>query len=292
MKIIITGSLGNVAKPLAEQLISENHNITIISSNESKRSEIESLGAKAAIGSLLDLGFLKETFSGADSVFLMTPPLVSESNIVKNTVKIGENYAEAVKNSGVKRLVMLSSVGADSPVENGPIAGLHHIENLYSGLETVSSTFLRAGYFYINFFNDIPLVKNAGIIGANYSAEVTVPLVHPRDIAKAAAEELVKISSDQKIRYVVSDNREAGDFAKAFGAAIGKPDLPWVEFTDKQTFEGMSQAGLPEEMAKLYEEMGRGIRNGVVQKDFIKYGSPAEGETKLEDFAKEFASKF
>ncbi|HJY13613.1 MAG TPA: NAD(P)H-binding protein, partial [Flavobacterium sp.] len=166
MKIIITGSLGNVAKPLAEQLISENHNITIISSNESKRSEIESLGAKAAIGSLLDLGFLKETFSGADSVFLMTPPLVSESNIVKNTVKIGENYAEAVKNSGVKRLVMLSSVGADSPVENGPIAGLHHIENLYSGLETVSSTFLRAGYFYINFFNDIPLVKNAGIIGA------------------------------------------------------------------------------------------------------------------------------
>ncbi|MDF2931395.1 MAG: NAD-dependent dehydratase [Chryseobacterium sp.] len=292
MKIIITGSLGNVAKPLAEQLISENHNITIISSNESKRSEIESLGAKAAIGSLLDLGFLKETFSGADSVFLMTPPLVSESNIVKNTVKIGENYAEAVKNSGVKRLVMLSSVGADSPVENGPIAGLHHIENLYSGLETVSSTFLRAGYFYINFFNDIPLVKNAGIIGANYSAEVKVPLVHPRDIAKAAAEELVKISSDQKIRYVVSDNREAGDFAKAFGAAIGKPDLPWVEFTDKQTFEGMSQAGLPEEMAKLYEEMGRGIRNGVVQKDFIKYGSPAEGETKLEDFAKEFASKF
>ncbi|MDF2552812.1 MAG: NAD-dependent dehydratase [Chryseobacterium sp.] len=292
MKIIITGSLGNVAKPLAEQLIAESHDITIISSNESKRSEIESLGAKAAIGSLSDLGFLKETFSGADSVFLMTPPLVSKSNIVKNTIKIGENYAEAIKNSGVKRLVMLSSVGADSPVENGPIAGLHHIENLYSGLETVSSTFLRAGYFYINFFNDIPLVKNAGIIGANYSAEVTVPLVHPRDIAKAAAEELVKTSSDQKIRYVVSDNREAGDFAKAFGAAIGKPDLPWVEFTDKQTFEGMSQAGLPEEMAKLYEEMGRGIRNGVVQKDFIKYGSPAEGETKLEDFAKEFASKF
>lgn len=292
MKIIITGSLGNVAKPLAEQLISENHDITIISSNESKRSEIESLGAKAAIGSISDLDFMKETFSGADSVFLMTPPLVSESNIVKNTVKIGENYTEAVKNSGVKRLVMLSSVGADSPVENGPIAGLHHIENLYSGLEPISSTFLRAGYFYINFFNDIPLVKNAGIMGNNYSAKVTVPLVHPRDIAKAAAEELVKTSSDQKIRYVVSDNREAGDFAKVLGTAIGKPDLPWVEFTDEQAFEGMSQAGLPEEMAKLYEEMGRGIRNGVVQKDFIKYGSPTEGETKLEDFAQEFAAKF
>jgi len=291
MKIIITGSLGNVAKPLAEQLVAENHDITIISSKESKRSEIESLGAQAAIGSISDLNFLKETFNGADSVFLMTPPLVSESNIVENTIKIGENYAKAIKDSGVNRLVMLSSVGADSPIENGPIAGLHHIEKLYSELETVSSTFLRAGYFYINFFNDIPLIKNAGIIGANYSAEVTVPMVHPRDIAKAAAEELVKASSDQ-VRYVVSDNRKAEDFAKVFGTAIGNPDLPWVEFTDKQTFEGMFKAGLPEEMAKLYEEMGRGIRKGIVQEDFIKYGSPIEGETKLEDFAKEFAAQF
>jgi len=292
MKIIITGSLGNVAKPLAEQLIAENHDVTVISSNEAKRSEIESLGAKAAIGSISDLNFLKETFSGADSVFLMTPPMIGAKNIIENTINIGKNYAEAVAETGVKRIVMLSSVGADSPIENGPIAGLHHIERLYSDLENVSSTFLRAGNFYINFFNDIPLIKNAGIIGANYSAEVKVPLVHPRDIAKAAAQELVKTSSDQKIRYIVSDNRKAGDFAQSFGVEIGKPDLPWVEFTDEQTFEGMSQAGLPEEMAKLYEEMGRGIRNGVVQEDFIKYGSPVDGETKLEDFAKEFADKY
>jgi Trk K+ transport system NAD-binding subunit len=58
MKIIITGSLGNVAKPLAEQLIAEGHDITVISSNESKKSEIENLGAKAAIGSITDLNFL------------------------------------------------------------------------------------------------------------------------------------------------------------------------------------------------------------------------------------------
>jgi uncharacterized protein YbjT (DUF2867 family) len=292
MKIIITGSLGNVAKPLAQQLISGGHDITVISSNESKKSKIESLGAKAAIGSVTDVEFLKETFRGADSVFLMTPPMIDATNIIEKTINVGENYVKAIAETGVKRLVMLSSVGADSPVENGPIASLHHIEKIYSDLENVSSTFLRAGNFYINFFNDIPLIKNAGIIGANYSAEVKVPLVHPKDIAKAAAEELVKTSSNQKIRYIVSDNREARDFAKVFGAAIGKPDLQWIEFTDEQTFEGISQAGLPEEMAKLYEEMGRGIRNGVVQEDFIKYDSPIDGETKLEDFAKEFADQF
>lgn len=41
MKIIITGSLGNVAKPLAEQLIAEGHDITIISSNDSKKVKLK-----------------------------------------------------------------------------------------------------------------------------------------------------------------------------------------------------------------------------------------------------------
>jgi len=292
MKIIITGSLGNVAKPLAQQLISEGHDITVISSNENKKNEIESLGAKAAIGSITDLHFLTETFEGADSVFLMTPPIISEKNIIENTVNAGKNYAEAVRKTAVKRVVMLSSVGAESPVENGPIKAIYHIENLYSELENVSVNFLRAGNFYINFFNDIPLIKTAGIIGGNYSPEVEVPLVHPGDIAKAAAEELVKPSSEQKIRYVVTDYRKAGDFAKALGSAIGNPDLPWVEFTDPQAYEGMIQAGLPEEMAKLYEEMGRGIRTGVIQQGFTQAGSPVSEGTKLEDFVDEFKEKF
>ncbi|KMQ62640.1 NAD-dependent dehydratase [Chryseobacterium sp. BLS98] len=292
MKIIVTGSLGNTAKPLAQQLIAEGHDITVISSSEAKKSEIEALGAKAAIGSITDTDFLVKTFEGADAVFAMTPPIMGETNIVENTASAGKNYAEAVTKANVKKVVMLSSVGADSPVENGPIKGLHHIEKIYNELENTSVTFLRAGYFYINFFNDIPLIKNAGIIGGNYPDHVSIPLVHPTDIAKAAAEELVKNTTGKNVRYVVSDSRVPADFAKILGSATGNPELPWVEFTDEQSFEGMVQAGLPKEMAELYVEMGRGMRTGVVQKDFIEQGSPVDGETKLEDFAKEFASKF
>ncbi|MGG5210829.1 NAD(P)H-binding protein [Chryseobacterium sp. MIQD13] len=292
MKIIVTGSLGNTAKPLAQQLISEGHDITVISSSEAKKSEIESLGAKAAIGSITDVGFLVKTFEGADAVFAMTPPVMGETHIVENTANAGKNYAEAIAKANVKRLVMLSSAGADSPVETGPIKGLYHIEKVYNGLENTSVTFLRAGYFYINFFNDIPLIKNAGIIGGNYPENVSIPLTHPVDIAKAAAEELVKNTTGKNIRYVVSDSRVPSDFAKVLGSAVGNSALPWVEFTDEQSFDGMVQAGLPQEMAELYVEMGKGMRTGVVQKDFIEQGSPVDGEIKLEDFAKEFASKF
>lgn len=292
MKIVITGSLGNVAKPLAQHLIAEGNTVTIISSNENRKNEIETLGAKAAIGSITDLDFLIETFDKADAAFLMTPPNMGGINIIENTVNAGKNYAEAIKKTAIKSVVMLSSIGVESPVENGPIKGLHFIEQFYSKLENTSVTFLRAGYFYLNFFNDIPLIKNAGIIGANFSEDATVPLVHPIDIAKAAAEELLKNSKGKNVRYIVSDVRKASDLAKIFGNAIGKPELPWVTFKDKDSLNGMLQAGVPQEMAELYTEMGRGIRNGVVQKDFIEHGSIVTGNVKLEEFGKEFAKKF
>lgn len=292
MKIIITGSLGNVAKPLAEQLIAEGHDVTLVSSNESKKGEIENLGAKTAIGSITDLNFLIETFKGNDAAFLMTPPNMGFENIVENTINAGKNYAEAIKQTGLRRIVMLSSIGVESPIENGPIKGLHFIEKFYNELENTSVTYLRAGYFYINFFNDIPLIKNTGIIGGNFSANVEIPLAHSKDIAKSAAEELVKNTEGKNIKYAVSDVRSGNDFAKVFGNEIGKPELQWVEFKDEDSLNGMLQAGLPQEIAELYTEMGRGIRTGVVQKDFIEQGSVVEGVIKLEEFAKEFAEKF
>jgi hypothetical protein len=117
-------------------------------------------------------------------------------------------------------------------------------------------------------------------------------VVHPHDIAKAAAEELVKDQAGKNIRYIVSDNRKASDFASVLGASVQKPELPWVEFSDEDALNGMLQAGLPQDMAELYVEMGKGMRTGTVQKDFIEHGSPVTGNIKLEDFAKEFSSKF
>jgi nucleoside-diphosphate-sugar epimerase len=60
MKIIVTGSLGHISKPLTEQLISQGHIVTVISSSENRTNEIEALGAKAAIGSLEDAAFVTE----------------------------------------------------------------------------------------------------------------------------------------------------------------------------------------------------------------------------------------
>jgi uncharacterized protein YbjT (DUF2867 family) len=292
MKITVTGSLGNIGKNLIPILTGAGHEVTAISSNIKRKADIEALGAKAAIGLVSDTNFLTAAFSGADAIFAMTPPNLGGSHIIENTTNAGKAFAAAITASGVKKVVMLSSIGADVPGGTGPIEGLYYIEQIYSQLEDVSVTFLRAGYFYTNYYNDIPLIKNAGIIGSNFPATALIPLVHPADIAAAAAEELQQTATGNKVRYIVSDYRPAADLASTFGAAIGKPELPWVAFNDEEALQGMVQAGVPEEIAGLYTSMGAAIRNGAIQQDFIQTGAPVTGTIKLEDFAKEYAAAF
>jgi uncharacterized protein YbjT (DUF2867 family) len=74
MKVVVTGSLGNISKPLTKELVKKGHRVTVISSNPEKQKEIEALGAIAAIGTLEDVDFLVSTFTGADAVYCMVPP--------------------------------------------------------------------------------------------------------------------------------------------------------------------------------------------------------------------------
>lgn len=290
MKITITGSLGNISKPLAKHLLSQGHTVSIVSATADRKKDIEALGAKACIGDLFDPRFYAAAFAGADAVYAMTPPNLGGDDVVANTIKAGTAIVEGVKQSGVKRVVMLSSIGADKPSGNGPIAGLYQIEQLYAQLQNVQVRILRAGYFYLNFYNNIPLVKQAGIIGSNFPGSVNIPLVHTEDIALVVASELSLQTTG--VRYVISDVQSATSVAASLGNAIGNPALPWVAFTDEQMVGGMTQAGVPLKIAEMYADMGRGMADGSITADFFASKAPVDGSIKLDAFAQQFAERF
>lgn len=290
MKIIVTGSLGNISKPLAKQLIANGHDVTIVSSDANKINDIEALGAKAAIGSIADVNFLAQTFEGADAVYTMIPPNFGATNYRKYVGDSGKTYAEAIKKSGVKRIVNLSSIGADIDGATGPISGVHDAEIELNKLEDVAIKHVRAGFFYTNFYNNIPMI-NQGFLGSNYSAQTRLVMTYPEDIADIVAKELQNIFTGKSVRYAVSDERTLGDAVKVLGAAIGKPGLKWIEFTDEQAYQGMLQGGLPPEIARNFTEMGTAVRSGILWKDFDAKGGVISGKTRLEEFAKELAER-
>ncbi len=293
MKFIITGSLGNISKPLAEKLVAAGHMVTVVSSKVEKAAPIEALGAKAAIGSVEDAGFLIQTFSGADAVYTMVPPNFGASDWKKYIAGIGENYAAAIKTSGVKNVVNLSSMGAHMPEGCGPVSGLYFVEKALNRLEGVNVKHLRPGFFYPNFLSQVGMVKHMGIMGGNYGEGTTLVIVHPNDIAEVAAEELQDLTfTGKSIRYIVSDEKTTHELAAIFGKAIGKPELSWVNFKDEDTLAGMLQAGLPEEIAKNYAEMGVAMRSGEMAADYLKHKPATFGKTRLEDFAPVFAAVY
>ena len=105
MKIIVTGSLGNISKPLTSILTANSHQVVVISSNPKRIEAIEKIGATAAIGSIDNVPFLSATFQGADAVYLMIPPNFKEFNSLAYYKRIAENYRKAIQNSGVEQSV-------------------------------------------------------------------------------------------------------------------------------------------------------------------------------------------
>jgi uncharacterized protein YbjT (DUF2867 family) len=293
MKYIITGGAGNISKPLALALLEAGKDVTVIGRSAENLKALTDKGAKAAIGSVEDVEFLRATFKGADAVYTMIPPNHNPTDWKAYIGQIGQNFADALHSSGVKHVVNLSSIGAHLPDGCGPVSGLYRAEKALNTLTDIAILHLRPGFFYYNFLGNVSMVKQMQIIGGNYgNAETKMVLADTGDIASVAAEALQELNfKGHTIRYIASDERNAGDVAKTFGQAIGKPELPWVEFTDEQTLQGLQQAGLAPELAKNYAEMGAAIRTGIMQEDYWK-NKPELSKTKLEDFAPVFAQVY
>jgi uncharacterized protein YbjT (DUF2867 family) len=294
MKVIVTGSLGNISKPLTQALVQKGHSVTVISSNAERQKDIEAIGAKAAIGTMEDVHFLANTFAGADVVYCMVPPnYFAEDDIREYYRKIGINYAQAIKQSGVKRAVNLSSYGAHLDTGTGNILGAHYVENSLNELSGVNITHIRPTYFYYNLLNLIGMIKGAGMILANYGGDQKFDMVSPLDIASAIADEMDTAPTvSRKVRYVSSDALTGNEIARILGTAISKPDLKWLVISDEETLKGFMENGFPELVSKNLVEMFSSLNSGKLAEDY-KLNKPVElGKVKFAAFAKEFADAY
>ncbi|GGB24279.1 NAD(P)H-binding protein [Puia dinghuensis] len=292
MKITLTGSLGHIGKPLTEELVQKGHAVTVISHNPEKKSAIGALGATPAIGSVEDVDFLTTAFAGADAVYTMLPPgnyFDQDYDIYAKCDRLANNFAQAIRQSGVKRLVHLSSIGAHLEKGSGLILLHRHLEITLGKLADVAITFMRPTAFYYNLYGYVPMIKKAGFIAANYGADDKMVWVSPKDIATAIAEEIVTPLTGRKIRYVASDELTCNEVAHILGAAIGKPDLQWMIIPGEQMQSGMIAAGMNPDIVAGLVEMYACVHSGELGADYFRNRPAVLGKIKMTDFAREFA---
>ncbi|MFP9098421.1 NAD(P)H-binding protein [Flavobacterium sp. RHBU_24] len=297
MKIIVTGSLGNISKPLTQELVKNGHQVTVVSSKPEKEKAIQALGATAAIGSLEDAGFLVTTFAGADVVYSMVPPanyFNHSLDFLEYYRSIGSNYAYAIGQAKVKRVINLSSIGAHLDKENGILRGANRVENILNELPAdVVITHIRPTEFYYNLLPHARSAKNNGYIAFNIGNEVVNSWVSPVDIAAAIAEEIsVAPATERNVRYVASEELTYDELVAVLGIAVGNPELKWKQLTDEQMENGLIAKGMNPKIANQMAEMYAAINSGLLYEDYNSNKPKVMGNVKVADFSKDFAQAY
>lgn len=298
MNIVLTGSIGNIGKPLTTALVKKGHAVTVISSNIEKRPAIEALGAKAAIGSMFDTEFLTRTFKGADIVYLMET-MEAAGNMFDKSVdfidtinKIGDSYKTAIEKSGVKKVVHLSSIGAHTDKGTGILIFHYNVEQKLRALPAdVYIKFIRPVGIYFNLLSFMDSIKNKGEIVSNYGGDRKEPWVSQFDIADVIGEEMETPFEGRAVRYVASDEVSPNEIAAALSTAIGKPGLKWRVISDKELLETWLRIGFNEQIARGFVELQAAQRTGVLYEDYNLH-KPVLGKVKLAAFAKDFAALY
>lgn len=288
---VITGATGNTGGEIARKLLQSGKKVRVIARDKNRLNSLEPLGAEIHQGTLDDSNFLANAFEGAAAVYAMIPTDQSARNLFSYMDRIGESIYSALRKAKVPNVVNLSSIGANLSSGTGPIAGLHHQEERLNQLEA-NVLHLRPTFFMENFFVDIPMIREMGIMGSPARPDVILPMIATRDIGDAAADRLNRLDFKGKTVLDLLGPRDVGyaEAAKILGAAIGKPDMPYVQFSYEDAEKGMIQGGLTPDIASKYVEMYRAFNDGLIKP--LPRKPENNTPTTIEEFAKVFAAAY
>ena len=131
--------------------------------------------------------------------------------------------ATAIARSGVRRVINLSSVGAELPAGTGPIAGQHEQEQRLNALAGVDLLHLRPGYFMENHLHAAAAIAALGVYPSLERSDVSVPMVATPDIAAVVVRELTETKTRGVLHLHAPRHYTFQQAATVLGNAIGRP---------------------------------------------------------------------
>jgi uncharacterized protein YbjT (DUF2867 family) len=285
---VITGATGNTGSVVTEKLLAKGEKVRVIGRDAKRLERFTQKGAEAFVADETDRNALAKAFSGAKAVYAMIPPNVVSSDVRAYQEQVSDDLAAAITISGVKYAVVLSSVGADKPDRTGPVVGLHSLEKKLDGIAGLNGLYLRAGYFMENTLGQVGVIQSFGVVAGPVRGDLPLPMIATRDIGTAAAEALLKLDFKGKHTRELQGPRDVtyNDVAKIVGAAIGKPDLKYMQMPATQLKPALTQMGMSSNMADLLLEMSESLNSGYMK--MLEPRSPASSTpTTLETFVAE-----
>ncbi|NYI04581.1 NmrA family NAD(P)-binding protein [Allostreptomyces psammosilenae] len=189
MTIVVTTPTGHVGSRVVRLLLQAGVRPRVLLRDPARLEPDVRARVDARRGDLTDAGFVREAMAGATSAFLVDPTPHTVEDPVGVSRRTGAGLAAAVREAGVRRVVFLSSVGAELRHGAGHIDGLGAIEEQLdaTGADVLH---LRCGYFFTNLLASLDGLA-AGELTTSDAPDRALPWVDPRDIGDVVAARLL-----------------------------------------------------------------------------------------------------
>jgi uncharacterized protein YbjT (DUF2867 family) len=258
----ILGASGNTGSIVANSLLLKGKKVRVVGRDPGRLQRFVDRGAEALAAEMSDAAALTKAFSGARAAYLLLPPAKSREDQERESDAI----AKAVKESGLRYAVFLSSYGAQVPEGTGPVAGLHSSEQKLNAIGGLNVLNLRAAYFMENNLAAIGMIHRMGIFGNALLPDVKFPMVATRDVGNYVAQRLLDLDFSGKQTRELLGERDLSmtEATAAIARGIGKPDLRYEQFPYEQVQQVLMQLGVPPKGAAMYIEMYKAINAGVL----------------------------
>ena len=259
---VILGASGNTGSIIADYLLLNRKTVRVVGRNADRLQRFVDKGAEAFIADWSDTAALTKAFNGAHAAYLMLPPAKSRENQEQESTAI----AQAVKESGIRYAVHLSSYGAQVPEGTGPVTGLHSSEQKLNAISDLNVLHLRAAYFMENNLKSIGMIHGMGVLGNALLPDVKLPMIATPDVGDYATQRLLHLDfSGKQARELLGDRDLSMTEATAvIGRAIGKSDLEYKQLPYDLVEQALTQMGIPPKGAAMYVEMYKAINTGVL----------------------------
>ena len=292
MTVTILGATGKTGGTVADRLLTAGVSVRVVGRSPDKLAALQKRGAQTVTADRADAAALTEALRGSDAAYLMIPGDPTKPDLVGQYARASEAIARAVRDSGVRRAVFLSSLGADLPSGTGPIVGLRDAEARLRAIDGLQLLILRPGYFYENHFGTLTLIKHQGVNGGAIEPGVKVLAIAAADIGVVAAEALrTSDFSGVVVRELVGPrDLTMPEATSLIGKAIGKPDLAYVRFPDEGFVQGLQNAGFHADGARLFLEMSQAFNKGLIRQ--LPENEKLRTTTSFEAFADVFAQAY
>lgn len=260
----IMGATGQTGRAAVAHLRRSGQPVRAISRDSRRAAALFGPEVDVAAADPADPAALAAAFAGAWGVYAMLPPLPGSDDVVGDCAAMARAVAEAVRRSGVRRVVALSSGGAHLAAGSGVVRTLHDFEAALRRTDA-DVTFLRAADFLDNWAPMVAAAPASGMLpSARLPLDAPMETVSAEDVGRTAAELLVEEWHGLRVVDLLGPQEVTPqDVAAAVAVLSGRP-VRAVPLPPESLVPALLEAGAGPDYARLLAQLYAGLNAGRV----------------------------